>query len=76
MVVTKSNITNPNSYVKPPTSNNPFGDPYSNSKNNFSYGGYQQSSINSKNINTNPYEKPLTPSKPFGNKPTPSQVKN
>jgi hypothetical protein len=76
MVVTKSNVTNPNSYVKPPPSNNPFGDPYSNSKNNFSYGGYPQSSTNSKNYNANPLEKPSTPSRPFGNKPASNQVKN
>lgn len=68
----KSNITSANSYVKPPTNNNPFGDPYpSSSKNNYSYGNYEQVGSSGKGFNSKPFEKPST-----GNKPASSKISN
>jgi hypothetical protein len=69
MAISKSNVTNANSYVKPPPNTNPFGDPYANSKNNYSYGSYQQQGGSSgKGLNTNPFEKQSANSKPLGSK--------
>lgn len=63
-----SRPTNVNSYVKQPTNNNPFGDPYANKGNYgmYSYGngngmgGGQQQNPSSKSFKANPFEK--TPS--------------
>lgn len=57
-----------NSYVKPPTNNNPFGDPYPSYNQANSYGKYPQQS-NSK-IGSSNYEKPtpVSNSKNFGSK--------
>lgn len=72
MLPSKSNPTNANSQVKPVKSNT-FGDPYPNTtKNNYSYGNYQQVSSSGKSFNTNPFEKPTNSSKGTVNKITPS----